>query len=288
VSAQSIYDLLTRAELFVWLAAILAALLARAYRSFPAFFWLLVFRALIGFSYEWFRLAAPPDSPAYPHLYVIYFRAYWALYLLSTLATFFAIEQLLRSAFSPLSGLSRLVVFVFRFTGVLCLLIAITAHLSVIGKVAPALWFQAFRISIDLCVCAFETALVSVLVANARLLGLSLMNRTFGLGVGFLLFGAADVPALINVILGTPHVTLDLLSEMGLLLTAAIWTVYLSLPEAKRGPLTLKPNSTLMRWNEVVNQLGGVSPMPVPAASFMSEVETLVERIMVRNADRGL
>ena len=44
-----------------------------------------------------------------------------------------------------------------------------------------------------------------------------------------------------------------------------------------------------MRWNEIVNQLGSsVSGVPVPAASFMSEVETLVERIMIRNADRGI
>jgi hypothetical protein len=288
VNAQGIYNLLIWAEVLLWLTALCAALTARIGKSYPALICLFSLRAIMTACYDGLVLYPAGTARGY-NCYEVYSHIYWPLYFAAAFSTFFCIEQLLREAFSPLPGLSRLVVYVFRFTGALCLFIALTAQLPMLGKVTAVLWLQAFSISLDLCICIFEITLVSTLIFNARRLGLSLRTRTVGLSLGFLLFGASDVPALLHDILRSGHEWLEMTAETGLIAAIVLWIAYLLSPARPRGPLTLKANSTLMRWNEIVNQLGGNAPLTTqPTMSFMDEVETLVKRIMVRNSEHRL
>ena len=60
------------------------------------------------------------------------------------------------------------------------------------------------------------------------------------------------------------------------------------LPDQKRGALMLKRESPLLRWDQVVKQLGlGPEQMTDQVPSFMTDVEALVERIMLRRKADG-
>ena len=65
--------------------------------------------------------------------------------------------------------------------------------------------------------------------------------------------------------------------------TLLMWITYFVLPDQKRGELQLNRSSTLMRWNDIVNQLGiGPQPASELATSFMTDVERVVELVMLR------
>ncbi len=290
MDAQAILSLLTSAELTLWLLCFAAAIFARLYKGFAAIVCFLGVKLLVAATYSFISFHYLPGTPAFFRAYGLFFDGYWVMYLLSTVAVFFSIEQIISRVLSPLPGLSRLAVIIFRFTGILTFFIAITAHLPEIRSLQFATWVNSFFISVALCMCVFEVSLMSMLIAAAPRLGLSFRTRILGLSLGLCLLGIMDFFSLTESLAdsgggGGAWAGLGMASEALMLVTLLMWIAYLVLPEQKRGPLRLKRSSTLMRWNDIVNQLG-IGPQPVLEASpsFMSDVESVVERIMLRNA----
>ena len=237
-------------------------------------------------SYTFISIYYPPGTAGAAQAYTLQFDLYWGTYLLATVAIFFSIEQIMKKVLTPLPGLSKLGVIVFRFTGILTLFIALTAHLSEWGSVPFYTWMQALCLSFGLCICVFEVSLMTLLIATARRLGLSFRTRIFGLSLGFCVLGIMDFVSLASSGQSTQAwAPLASISEVVVDCTLLMWCVYCILPEQKRGTLSLDRSSTLMRWNEIVSQLG-IGPQPVADSipSFMSDVESVVTRIMERNA----
>jgi len=283
--------LLTNAELTLWLLAVAAALFAKLHKHFAAVTVFLIIKLAVAATYSFINIHFPQGSTAFTRAYGHFYEMYWVMYVLATVAVFFSIEQIMRKVLSPLPGAARLAVIIFRFTGVLTAFIAVTAHLPELRHVRFEIWINSFFISIALCMCVFEVSLMSMLIAAAPRLGLSFRTRILGLSLGLCLFGIMDFLSLTAWLAGSQGQWggLSMISEIVVDATLVMWIVYFLLPDQKRGALRLNRSSTLMRWNDIVNQLG-IGPQPVAelAPSFMTDVESVVERIMMRNPDRKL
>ena len=227
----------------------------------------------------------PEGSARTVEAYRLYYDIYWVAYLLATVAAFFSIEQIIRKVLSPLPGVSRLAVLVFRFTGLLTFFIAATAHLPELKHLSFFVWINSLFISIALCMCVFEVSLMAMLIAAAPRLGLSFRTRLMGLSLGLCFLGIMDFLSLTAWVAGGgAWGGLGMISEVVVDSTLVMWILYFLLPDQKRGPIKLTGSSTLMRWNEVVSQLGiGPQQMTEMTPSFMSDVESLVDGIMMRN-----
>ncbi len=287
--------MLTSAELTLWTLAFVSALYAGVHRSFLAVVFFLSTKLVTAATYSFitFRYTGTPDLA---RAYVYYYDVFWLMYLLGTIAAFFSIEQIMRKVLSPLPGVSRLAVIVFRFTGILTLVIATTAHLPELHAVTNftgfETWLNGFFMSVALCMCVFEVSLMSLLIAAASRLGLSFRTRILGLSLGLCFLGLMDFLTVVTTSMSATigaWAGLSLASELVVVTTLVMWIAYFVLPDQKRGELRLTRSSTLMRWNDIVNQLG-IGPQPVPdmAPSFMTDVESVVERIMMRSAGRKM
>jgi hypothetical protein len=293
VDANAILSLLTSAELTLWLLALAAAIYAKMHKSFVAVICFISSKLLVAATYSYISLHYPVGTPASARAYGYYWDVYWLMYLVGTVAVFFSIEQIMRKVLSPLPGVSRLAVLIFRFTGILTFVIATTAHLPEVRSLPFEPWINAFFMSVALCMCVFEVSLMSMLIAAAPRLGLSFRTRILGLGLGICFLGLMDFLSLVTASMGSKGGAawggLSLTSEVVVDGTLLMWITYFVLPDQKRGPLRLTRSSTLMRWNDIVNQLG-IGPQPVVelAPSFMTDVEMVVERIMMRNPGHKL
>ncbi len=285
MTIKAIITLLGNAEFLIWLAAVVTAWRAKLHRTYPAAICFITIKLLIAGAYSILILHYPKGASGAGYAYKLFFDAYWLAYLLATLAIFFSIEQIIRRVLSPLPGLSKLGVLVYRFTGALTMFIALTAHLLQMHSMSFYLWLQAVYTSFAMCMCVFEITLMSLLIATATRLGLSFRTRIFGLSLGICLLGLADLVSLASQGAGASRwAGLDAFSEPVTLIALLMWCCYFVLPEQRRGAMMLNRSSTLMRWNEIVSQLG-IGPQPAVDAtpSFMSDVEGVVTRIMERN-----
>ena len=223
-------------------------------------------------------------------LYSVYYYSWWPLYICSALAAFFSIQQIIRCALSPLPGLSSLGVLFFRWAGLLSVVIAITAHLADIQGVTIRLWITKLLISFALCMCLFEVSLLTLLALTSRVLGFTLRSRVFGVSLGLALLGVTEFFDLALTQNGGAMVSsVSTICQLVTLTTLLILIFYLARPEPERGMLAAEKASTLMRWNEIVREMGVGPPLPVERVpNFMEDVESLVERIMKRNAVDGI
>ena len=291
MDAKTIFSLLTSAELTLWLLAFAAAIYAKLHREFPAVVSFLGLKLVVAATYSYVSVHYPVGTPGSSRAYGVYFNVYWIIYFLATVAVFFSIEQIMRRVLSPLPGVSRLAVMVFRFTGILTFFIATTAHLPEAHSLPLPVWMNAFFISVALCMCVFEVSLMSMLIAAASRLGLSFKTRILGLSLGFCLLGINDFLSLAMAMASksSAWAGLNTISEAGVDGTLLLWIAYFLLPDQRRGTLRLNRSSTLMRWNDIVSQLGATPQLATDITpSFMTDVEGVVERIMMRNVGRKL
>lgn len=282
MDTDALISFLTHAEWLVWLIVFAAAVYARLWRNFAAVVCFLGVKLLVAVAYPVFLLYPHSGLPGARWAYTSYFIFFWCSYGAATVAVFFSIEQIIRRVLSPLSGLSRLGVLIFRFTGGLTLFIALTAHLSEMRSLPFNSWLRALFISFGLCMCVLEVALMGLLMGTAHRLGLNFRTRIFGLSLGLCALGLMDF---LNLSMASSAwAGGGLTNELLLFATLFTWVAYFVLPDQKRGTMLLPGSSTLLRWNEVVSQLGpdGQS-LPKGPNSFMSEVEELVDSIMLRN-----
>jgi hypothetical protein len=223
-------------------------------------------------------------------LYNVYYYAWWSIYICIALTAFYSIQQIIRSALAPLPGLSSLGVLFFRWAGLLSIVIAITAHLADVQGLDLQHWLTKLLVSFALCMCLFEVSLLSLLALTARLLGLSFRSRVFGVSLGLALLGITEF---FNVALTSSRggfaSVISTGCEITTILTLLMMIFYIVRPEPQRGRLAAEKASTLMRWNEIVREMGVGPPLPVEhVPNFMEDVESLVERILRANAVEGL
>ena len=219
-------------------------------------------------------------------IYAIYYYSWWPIYICSALAAFFSIQQIIRSALSTLAGLSSLGVLFFQWAGLLSVVIAITAQLADVHGISLGRWVGKLLISFALCMCLFEVSLLSLLALTSKELGLTLRSRVFGVSLGLALLGITEFFDLaLTQYSGAMISSISLCCEVVTVCTLLMLIFYLARPEPERSMIVSDKASTLLRWNQIVREMGVGPPLPVERVpNFMEDVESLVDRILKRNA----
>jgi hypothetical protein len=218
----------------------------------------------------------------------MYFYSYWTVYIASAVALFFICIEVFRSALSSFAGLMKLGTVVFRWATLASLIVSLTtlpfSHRGAL--IIPDIAYALMRsVSIlELCLLAFLCLCMNALHLSPR-------DKAFGIAVGFGLLSANDF-ILSNFWSRNTSLTspLQFLNESLILVTLAVWAVYVALPEPVRKPVVLAANSTIYRWNEIAAALGHGTKVAVqqPANSFfLTDVEKVVDKVLTRASLRG-
>jgi hypothetical protein len=236
---------------------------------------LLVF--LYGQAQHWFN----------DYCFMVYFLAYWAVYIASAVLLFFICVEVFRTALQPFPGLANFGIVVFRWAAFASLIVSFST-LSFARRgilVIPDLAYGLMRsVSVvELCILAF-------LCISMNALRLSVRDMAFGISLGFGLMSSSDL-VLASFITITHNSSLiapaQFIIEFLILASQGIWITYCALPEPVRKPVTIQVNSAAYRWNEIASALGHTGTqvaMRQPANGFfLSDVERVVDKVLNRN-----
>jgi hypothetical protein len=220
------------------------------------------------------------------YCYVMYFFAYWAVYMASALMLFFICMEVFQSALSAFVGLMRFGTVVFRWAAVVSVIVSLATVSYVHSGILliPDVAFGLMR-----SVSILELCLLAFLCLSMNALRLSARDLVFGIALGFGLMSTNDfvLASLISPTSTSLISMLQLVSESLILVALGIWVVYFALPEPARLPVVMPVNSTIYRWNEIASALGHtgtqvVAPQPV-GSFFLTDVEQVVEKVLNRN-----
>jgi len=220
------------------------------------------------------------------YCYVMYFFAYWAVYMASALMLFFICMEVFQSALSAFVGLMRFGTVVFRWAAVVSVIVSLATVSYVHSGILliPDVAFGLMR-----SVSILELCLLAFLCLSMNALRLSARDLVFGIALGFGLMSTNDfvLASLISPTSTSLISMLQLVSESLIMVALGIWVVYFALPEPARLPVVMPVNSTIYRWNEIASALGHtgtqvVAPQPV-GSFFLTDVEEVVDKVLNRN-----
>ncbi|MFZ0662864.1 MAG: hypothetical protein WAM66_09240 [Acidobacteriaceae bacterium] len=280
---------LVDAEPWLNLLALLVLLKGRSWKQFPAMTCYLGLRCVTdaGLYFilnedRFFAVSARTQT-------LTYIYSYWILYALGAIAIFFALQEVFKTVMSPVPGLKRLGLLVFRWASVLTVVAILgmarfPAHDGNTMLFASSLGIQLMR-----CISILEICLLAYLALSVHSLGRSFRGRTFGIGLGFGMEAAGE---LISSVFLTRPGSIWSLANLFLMFagTAAllVWSAYFFLPEPaeERNPITLPVTSPLLRWNDIASALGQhpahVSLGATSSAFFLQDVEQVVEKFLTK------
>ncbi len=236
-------------------------------------------------------LGIPLNALLYIHLFSAeaqsraYSCLYWTGYLLQAIAVFFVVQQIFGEALSPLSGLRRLALVIFRWIAATSAVIALASTGYPLGLHAKDLSAVMFQIS--RCINLMEICMLLFLALSVHSLGLSFRSRSFGVGLGFGFAASTDL--IVSAILQHNYQMYGYANLFGVctsFIAIAIWAVYFLKKEPVRQAVTLPVTSPLLRWNEIANALGhkGGQVVVSQPAFFLQDVEKVVDRVLTKNA----
>jgi hypothetical protein len=191
-----------------------------------------------------------------PHqAYEFYFYIYWASDAIEALLGFGIILSIYRLAMSPLKGLEKLGMIMFRWAAAISVAIAITIgfgpHITSIGFIMRAVsQLQQTQSVLTLCMLLFVCFAIHPM-------GLSYRSRIFGVSLGLGLIATTDlVTAAWLSHLPSMYSLASTISSIVFCLTLTVWGVYFALPEPKRRMIVLPTTSPFFRWNQISLVLG--------------------------------
>ena len=192
---------------------------------------------------------------------VVSFYISWAGFLAGFVLLLFSLREIFHHIISPLPGLAHVGGIVFRWVALVSLLLSATDF------------------------CALELCLLAFLLLVSRALGFSLRSRVVGICVGFMLLALADIARFSASPNGTNSVA-AYISNSATILCLAAWILYFALPEPAR-EFAHTPLKTLMRWNDLALALHPPEqPAEEHATGFLQDVESVVDRVLARNASK--
>ncbi len=219
--------------------------------------------------------------------YIAYFGVYWLTFFAGAVAIYYVMQQIFQQSLSPLPGLRRLGLVVFRWIALATLVFAIGSSVLPMGLHFAALESSLYGAMRSISI--MEICLLVFLALSVHALGFSFRSRIFGVGLGFGISAAID---LIFSAIQQRHPEMvsygNLFGELGILLALSTWILYFLRAEPERAMVTLPVTSPLLRWNEIANALGHpagqVVLTPPASANFLHDVEKAVDKVLAKNA----
>ena len=219
------------------------------------------------------------------YCYVIYFFAYWAVYIASVVLIYFVCMEVFRSALSAFTGLMRFGLVIFRWAVLASVIVSFStlsfSHRGIL--IIPDVAYGLMR-----SVSAVELCLLGFLCLSMNALRLSIRDLAFGIALGFGLTSSSDF-IVVSLMSRYTSLTdpLQFVSESLILVALGSWITYCALPEPARQPVVMPASSTIYRWNEIASALGHTGTQVAvqqPANSFfLTDVENVVDKVLNRN-----
>lgn len=249
--------------------SVAAAMIRRKlYRTFPFFFSYIVCQILI------FSILFPiyrSDN------YELYFYVYWTTTAVSVALGFKVIHEIFLDIFRPYHTLKDLGSVLFKWAGLVMLLVAgVVAASSPVSESGPLV--QAV-LTLQRSVRVIQCGLVFFLLVFSRYLGISWRQRSFGIALGFGSFAAIEL-AMIALRVGTyiSEPTLNLLNMGAYNCAIVIWFSY----SIMRSPVR-EASVTLLksqRWEQSLTEL----QHPATPDSLIPMFEGMVDRAFSRTS----
>jgi len=258
----------------------------KLHKQFPVFFTYIL--AQIGI----FALTFPLRSA---DNYEWFFYAYWVGAAISALLSFRVIHEIFLHVCLPYDTLKDLGTVLFKWTGVVMVLVSVIVAFSNSAKGEPgAVGADVWGLAITMAVTSLQRAvrlvqcgLILFLLLFARFLGVSKRQQSFGMALGFGLFAAIELILLALYSGGYLDVRL-----MGLINTTmydgaiVIWLGYALAPNAVRNAAT--NHLQTQRWEQSLADLHHADASgPIGPDSLIPMFEGMVERAFSRSSHLG-
>lgn len=266
---NSLQQALWISPVLLMLAIVWKMAVSDVHRTFPFFFRYAAFQI---FTWILLNLLGPFITP------LNYLYAYTAAGLVGAALGFAAIYEIFSNVFRPYEALRDFAAVMFRWAGLVLLLVAVIQALSTKGNEASQLMHALLIAQRSFSVIA--CGLLLFLLLFSKNLGLNWKNRTFGIALGF------GFCAGIELVLWTLRIqfgiewtdALNFGRSISLNLSIMLWTYYMFSPErARQTAEAFAPKLILERWNQV---LRSVNRPAVPQGTFMPNLEKIVDDVM--------
>jgi hypothetical protein len=235
------------------------------HRSFPVFFQYLLAQILI-FAVEYSVYTAGS--------YRWYFYAYWAGSAVSVFLGFKVIHEIFLDVFRPYHTLKDLGSVLFKWAGLVMLLVAVVVAFSSPANNSP---LTQSIFTTERCVRVIQCGLVFFLLAFCRYLGISWRQHSFGISLGFGAFASIEL-GIVALGVGS-HIsaaTADLTNMAAYNIAIIIWLGYLAVksPARENAANLLRPQ----RWEQSLNDI----QHPATSDSLIPLFEGMVDRALSR------
>lgn len=250
------------------LQSVVAAVLWRRkiHRQFPVFFLYLLAQIAI--------FAA--TFPVYGRNDTWYFWLFWIGEAVNAVLGFKVIHEIFLDVFRPYHGLRDLGTPVFKWAGMVMLLVSVVVAASNSFTRYPVVLAVT---TLERSVRTVQVGLILFLVIFSRFLGVSRKQISFGIALGFGLFAASDL-ALYALYSGkfVGRSTMNLITMSSYDLSIVVWLAYSSLAAFVRA--TGANQLRTQRWEQGLAEL----QRPAPNDSLIPMFETMVERAFSRSS----
>ena len=263
---QFAYNVLWFAHPVLETAVVAAMVRRKLFRVFPVFFSYVLVQIPI------FLILFPIHRSQNETLY---FYTYWCTSALLVFLSFKIIHEIFLDVCRPYHTLKDLGTMLFRWAGLVMLLVAIVVAVS--NPSSPQAPLVQAILTTQRCVRVIQCGLVLFLLVFSRYLGVSWRQHSFGIAVGLGAYGAIELGV---VALGVGElldgVTLDIINMVAYNGALAVWFVYVvsKSPAREISSNLLRPQ----RWEQTLTDL----QHPVAPDSLIPMFEGMVDRALSR------
>ncbi len=238
----------------------------KQHRTFPVFFTYVVFQILT------FCVTFPLRDDRF---YEIFFYAYWATTAISVILGFRVIHEVFTDVFRPFHTLRDLGSVLFKWAGLVMLMVAAVVALSV--RTADQNPLLSGILTLQRSVRVVQVGLVLFLLVFARFLGTSRRQKSFGIALGLGTFALVELSLIaLGGVVQSPDAA-SFINMAAYNLSILIWLGYMAIKSPAREEATymLRPQ----RWEQSLNEI----QHPVTADSLIPMFETMVDRALSRS-----
>ena len=268
-NAHLVFNLLWFAHPALQATVAAAMLWRKLHRTFPVFFSYVVFQILT------FSLTFPFREERF---YTLFFYFYWGTTAISVALGFKVIHEVFLDVFRPYHTLRDLGSVLFKWAGLVMLMVAGVVAASV-GPNGQEPLVSAI-LTLQRSVRVVQCGLVLFLLVFSRYLGTSWRQKSFGIALGFGVFAGVELSLVALNWKGAQVSNQDVISLVNMItynLTILIWLGYLLVksPARDHASYMLRPQ----RWEQGLNE---IQHPAVADASLIPMFESMVDRALSR------
>jgi hypothetical protein len=238
----------------------------KLYRSFPFFFSYVAFQILV------FAVTFPFRDPRF---YRIYFTEYWIAEAISVMLGFLVIREVFLDVFRPYHTLRDLGSVLFKWAGLVMLMVAGVMAASARAGVADEPVVNAIM-TLERSVRVVQCGLVLFLLVFSRYLGVNRQQKSFGIALGFGAFAGVELSLVALQSHFDSTVMTNFVNMIAYNIAILTWFGYMFV----KSPALNQSASMLrtQRWEQSLNDL----QHPVAPDSLIPMFESMVDRALSR------